>query len=692
MPPVVITVVAGLILEWTAQTMILMVALTLVSMLLAPSTSQAGQQLPTGQLQEFSGTVEPRRIVYGTNLLGGMNVIPPWCHGQSNEMLDQLIVLAGHICSALRDVWFNQGPVASNMIGAVIGSLNDGAITTGEFGNKVWARRYNGTQSQVDYILNDAWPGFWSTDHVGRGLAYIALQFKYDAEVYANGKPDVKVLVDGKIVYDPRLDTAPGADISNPAHRAFSSNPALCIVDYLLDAELGVGESPTRMDWVSVVAAANTCDELVTIPGNQTQKRYTCNVVLQSTDDYQTNLQVLAGAMQGAVLYSSGRWVLFPGKYLTPSFSITDDDVAGQLEFRTAIPYKDRWNAVRGQFYDPDNMYQPMEYSPARVETDEENDGELVWREMNIGTCTDTYEAQRNAMVEQRKSRRRKTWDVALNYGSYGIRPGEFGTISITELGLVNATVRCLGWKLDGATMSIQLSLAEVDSNDWNDPAPSTYATKGSIMGAAQASFVPAPISDLAAEGVAGGVNLTWNLPATWFNNLVVDIFESFTNSYGASTLKWSGVNTGVFLGSGDVRTRYYWVRVRNLGGPGRSVTVPGGGSGGVAATPLTASAGPPGAPGEGGISASLSLSVIALQADAVGHVSVYPPLIGRMRVFKGTEDVTAACTFTLAPDGNPDELAYTLNADGTYSITGGMPDAADQTTLTLRAVYAPSS
>ena len=34
--------------------------------------------------------------------------------------------------------------------------------------------------------------------------------------------------------------------------------------------------------------------------------------------------------------------------------------------------------------------------------------GELVWRELQQGTCTNSYEAQRNAMIEQRKSRRRK--------------------------------------------------------------------------------------------------------------------------------------------------------------------------------------------------------------------------------------------------------------------------------------------
>jgi hypothetical protein len=70
-----------------------MAAMMLLTKLLAP---KQGSQLSNGTTQEYSGTVEPRRIVYGCCCISGLNVIPPWCHGTNAQFLDQALVLAGH--------------------------------------------------------------------------------------------------------------------------------------------------------------------------------------------------------------------------------------------------------------------------------------------------------------------------------------------------------------------------------------------------------------------------------------------------------------------------------------------------------------------------------------------------------------------------------------------------------------------
>jgi hypothetical protein len=84
-----------------ALTAVEIVALSLLSKLLAPKTP--GAMLSNGTAQEYTGTVEARRILYGLNLVSGMNATPPWCHGTNNQMLDQVLVFAGHECSAISD-------------------------------------------------------------------------------------------------------------------------------------------------------------------------------------------------------------------------------------------------------------------------------------------------------------------------------------------------------------------------------------------------------------------------------------------------------------------------------------------------------------------------------------------------------------------------------------------------------------
>jgi len=561
-----------------------LIALTVVSMILAPKASGQGSQLSPGINEEFSGTVEPRRIVYGQTLVSGMNCIPPWCHGSKNEMLDQVLAVAGHRVDSITDVYADQTLIATANITAIAGNANDGKVTSGTYANKLWIRRYVGLAAgNLDYILNTAWSSYWDANHLGKGVAYVAVQYHYDTTVYSGGKPEMRFLVKGKRCYDPRLDGTPGADPTNAAYIAYTNNPALCIIDYLMDTTLGLGEAATRIDWTAAVVAAHCCDETVSIPSS-TQKRYTIGAVLDCTQPYEDNLKTLASAMQGAVLYSAGKWILLAGKNYSSAFDIVDDDIIGSMTYRTAIPYADRYNAVRGQFYDPLSMYQPVEYPQIRVAGDESADGEgPVWRELQQPTCTDQYEAQRNAIILQRRSRDNKSWSFRATYRLYGIRPGEFGTLSSTELGLASQTVRCIGWKLNMQTMHVEIALEEVTSTDWNDPATGVYQTTTALSKPAPNNFISDPVTGFSGAGYPGGITFAWGLPAIWYNSLTVELLEAATNDIAGATVIWSGVNTGIFIQKNDTTVRYYWARVRNVIGNTVSATTPAGATAGWA-------------------------------------------------------------------------------------------------------------
>jgi len=236
MPPAYAALVLAVGTFWAGVIAVVveMVAMQLVTKLLA---SDHGTQLSSGASQEYTGTVEPRRIVYGQVLLSGLNVIPPWCHGLNNDMLDQVYALAGHEMDSLGDCYSNQEKIPSASITAITGSANDGLVTTGTFANKLWIRRATGASTDtVDSILYAAWPLSWTASHVGTGVAKLYLQYKFDQTVYSGGKSEIRVIGKGKKLYDPRLDTSPGAHPTNPTYMRFSTNPALAIVDqYLAD-------------------------------------------------------------------------------------------------------------------------------------------------------------------------------------------------------------------------------------------------------------------------------------------------------------------------------------------------------------------------------------------------------------------------------------------------------------------------
>jgi len=521
---------------------------------------------------EYTGTVEPRRLIYGEILASGINVIPPLTSGDSNKYLHQVLAVAGHECNQLGTVYFNREALGT--ISSITGTEDDGKVTTGTYANKAWVRRYVGTETQtVDFKLAAARPSQWTTAHAGKGVAYIALTYEYDEEVYRTGKPEVTLLVQGRKVYDPRLDsTQTGGSGSqradDPSTWTYSSNPALCLANYLISGRLGLGEDESRIDWDLVMEAADICDETVNLPASATQTRYTCNVALTVTDRFEDNIKTLAQAMAGVCYYSGGKWRMYAGAWSTSAFTLTDDDlVDGGIDVVTAYPYNQRYNSVRGQFVNKDRNWQPMEYQPVINTSYVTADGEQIWLETDFAACTNEYEAQRHEILLSRRSRNGQVATVRCGMSAFKIRPFETGTVTFSELGWSSKTVRCEGWKFDPSG-AVELILREEASTDWSDPLTTDYLTPTSVTTPVPEFYTPVPPTNLTVNALQSGFALSWTAPAVLPVGAFYDVYEyTSATPFSSATKVWRGVATNVFIPKVDTTTRYYWVVVRTPDG-----------------------------------------------------------------------------------------------------------------------------
>jgi hypothetical protein len=522
---------------------------------------------------EYSGTTEARRIIYGEMLVSGMNVIPPLTSGSSNDFLHQVIAVAGHECHSLGQVYFNREAIGT--VTAITGADSDGKVTSGRYADKAWVRRYAGTDAQtVDFKLTTAFPAQWTANHRGQGVAYVAMTFKYDEETFRTGRPETTILVQGKRVYDPRLDsTQPGGSgshrVADPATYAYSTNPALCLADYLISTRLGMGEDASRIDWQMVADAADICDETVTVPSpTSSQKRYTCNVVLTATDRYEDNIEALAQAMAGVCYYSGGRWRMFAGAWQTPSFTIgVDDLIDGGVRLVTALPYNSRYNSVRGTFVNPARNWQEVEFQPTVNQTYITDDGEQTWLDTKFAATTNEFEAQRHAILLSRRSRLRQSATLRCNMAAYGIRPFETGTVTIPELGWSAKTVRCEGWNFDPSG-AVEITVREEASNDWNDPIVADYLSPGSITNPSAGDYTPLAPSALTTLGYEGAIAFSWAAPAVVPPDVKYQLYEHTASTPFSSAVKiWEGLSTSVFIPKTDTTTRYYWVLLRSPAG-----------------------------------------------------------------------------------------------------------------------------
>jgi hypothetical protein len=530
---------------------------------------------------EYSGTVMPRRIIYGKVRVGGLNVLRPIATPPENgNNLHQILAIAGHECNAIPSVYFNETEIAAAAITAVSGTEDDGLVTTGFYApenhDHAWIRRYLGTSTQtVDYKLNAAAPTLWTSDHRGRGVCYLALTFRISEKKFGSGKPDVSALVEGKKCYDPRLDVSPGASPTNASYIAYTTNPALQLADYLMDENLGRGIPSTKIDWTLVVAAANICEESVDIPEATTQTRYTSSIVLEAAGDdriHEQNIKALASAMMGTCYRQGGKYRMYAGAALSPSYDLTERDILGDVSIRLETPMGDKYNFIRGTFTDAARNYQDVEFEPRGNAAYESADGDRLPKTVSFKAVTSNYEAQRNGIIVLRRGRMAKTISARFSLAAFSVRPWMVGTMTFADIGWTDQRVVCTSWKFVGDG-TIELSLQEDSSTIWDDPTEEQYAEPGSGGAGTSGTYTPDPPSDLAVAALVGGLEASWTLPLEMLPGDVIELWQHTASTPFASATKiWEGTSSSVVLNKDDTTTRYYWVRARAANGNTSSV------------------------------------------------------------------------------------------------------------------------
>ena len=183
---------------------------------------------------------------------------------------------------------------------------------------------------------------------------YVRLQYSQD--VFGHGIPNISAVVKGKKVYDPRT-----------AATAWSDNAALCTRDYLA-SDYGFNCTPDEINDTYFSAAANVCDEDVALTTGGSQKRYTCNGVIDTANAPIENLNALVAAMAGTVTYVQGT-VPRVRRGLRVHRRGPHHGHAGRAPTRSApaSPRQQLFNAVKGTFIDPSRNY-AADRLPARRE------------------------------------------------------------------------------------------------------------------------------------------------------------------------------------------------------------------------------------------------------------------------------------------------------------------------------------
>jgi hypothetical protein len=510
------------------------------------------------------GTVEPQKLIYGETLVSGP-ISFVGVSGPENKDLYHVIVLAGHKCTDVTDIYFDNIKIPDNAIDS------NGIVTAGQFApqggeNICRITRYTGYQTQADSNLDLFFDSIDQNSHIGTNLTYIVTTFSLTDEsqiVWDKFLPtDIKGLVKGRKIYDPRQDSTSthyDASVGVSTQRSddsttweWSENPVWCLVDYLTDDYFGMGVSLSRIDLDKAVAAADICDALVDVPNSQQEKRFTCNGALFGTATHKTNINKLLSSMNGMLTYTNGKFVIRAGAFeaVASGMTLSDDNLTGPASLKTSFERNERFNTVTG------------------TDANEE-----LSTELKLSMTNSFYMAQRISHKLIQQSDLQKVLTFPTNLAGINIAVGDRVSVTLSEFNYTNKTFVCLGWSLsESGTGGVNLILREDDSASYADMSPASYSTVAPDGGIEEGfAGVPDPQS-LTATALIEGIELDWVNPLRMRDIISIEIFASPDSSWA------NAVKIGETLGTqflhdasngvdsiADGDERYYWVRARRF-------------------------------------------------------------------------------------------------------------------------------
>jgi hypothetical protein len=361
------------------------VASAVISWLLAPDEEDFLEDDNDGTLLNKQSNNAQIPVIYGERKVGGTRVFVE-SSGADNQYLYIALVLCEGEVNSIGDIY-----------------LNDIISTDTKFSGLVTITKHYGEDNQTVCPTLSPAPS-WTSNHRLRGIAYLGIRLKWDREVFSS-IPNIHAVVQGRKVYDPRT-----------GNTAYSTNPALCLLDYLKDTRYGKGliAGDFESNYQSFKDGADLCDGLV-VPYVDTPppayiNTFNCNVILSTDNTIMTNVKTLLNGMRGLMPYTQGVYKLIVETIGSASFAFTEDHIVEGINI-SGEKKGTRFNRVIATFTNKDNNWQDdQSVYPDADSTEEatllaEDGGIELEKRIRLPTITNKYQARNIAKTVVNKSR-----------------------------------------------------------------------------------------------------------------------------------------------------------------------------------------------------------------------------------------------------------------------------------------------
>jgi len=379
-------------------------------------------------------------VVYGTRMLGGTRVFVE-TSGTDNQYLYVALVLCEGEINDITEIRIDDKVVTfasdiADNTAVEVDSSDSNFYKNSE--SLIRLEPHYGTDDQSASTLLSTLSS-WGTNHRLKGLAYLALRFKWNQDAFTS-IPKIQAVVQGKkvISYNSSL-------VAQTA--SFSSNPAWCLLDYLTNARYGKGLSTSDIDLQSFYdASVVATTQVEPYSGASNINIFDCNAVLDTTKKLIENTRILLRGCRGFLPYTSGKYKLVLETTGTASITLTEDDIFGGYSLASEDK-NNKYNRVICSFVNPDRNYQvdEVQFPPvddsglasadqhATMKT--ADGGFLLEGRFDFQTLTSPYQAEEMAEVILRRSREALKLNINAGGNAYDLAIGDIVEITHSSLG-----------------------------------------------------------------------------------------------------------------------------------------------------------------------------------------------------------------------------------------------------------------
>jgi len=402
-------------------------------------------------------------VVYGERLIGGTRVFIE-TSGTDNEFLYIALVLSEGEINSIEEIRVDDKVVTFS------GALTDNTQRT------VASSDSNFYKDGVSYITVEPHLGTdgqsassllstlssWGSNHKLSGLAYLALKFKWNQDVFG-GIPTVQAKIKGRKVVT--LDSS-----LNESSETFSTNPAFCLLDYLRNERYGKGIATANIDLQSFRDASQVCITQVTpFSGGSDINIFDTNAVLDTSKKVIDNVRDILRGCRGYLPYVQGKYKLVIETTGTASIALDEDDIIGG--YSLSSPTKNsKYNRVIATFINPDRNFQAdqvtfpptddsgLASSDRHANLKSADGGFLLEGKFDFKTITSPYQAEEMAEIILRRSRESLGLSIVAGFNAYQLHIGDIVNITLSSLGFSTKAFRVIQMTFnEDYTITLQL-------------------------------------------------------------------------------------------------------------------------------------------------------------------------------------------------------------------------------------------